>query len=112
MPPAGRGAEIEGGADQQCALPHAADSGALVGEPEAAAVVTDPETDNSLAVAQADLDVGSVGMPGDVGQPFLGDPVDHQLGLLVQHRQTRLETVTYRRDRCAWTARWPAQSKH
>lgn len=91
-----RGAKIEGGANQQCALTHATDSGSLVGQPEAAAVVTDPKTDSSLVVAQADLHVVGVGMAGNVRQSFLGNPIDHKLGLLVQHGQTRLEIVTNR----------------
>ena len=85
VPPAGAALESRVRADQQCALPHAADSGALVAQSEAATVVGSASSDTlPRRAARPSSTWRSVGVPGDVGQPFLGDPVDHEFGLLVQ----------------------------
>ena len=91
VPPVGAGTQGELRVDQDRPFPHPADSGALGRPVHAAPVVGDEQRDIPGATGEFQLDLGRRGMPGDVRQALLGDPVQHQFGVLAQWRQCLLQ---------------------
>jgi hypothetical protein len=67
-----------------------------LGQSKAASVVLDPEHDPLTGVTQIEFHLGRLGMTGDVGQPLLGDPTEHQFSLLIQSGQVELELMVHR----------------
>src|SRR5690606_28152835 len=77
---AGGALDLEGAADAAQALPHAAETeSAVVRGADAGAVVADVEQDDGAGVGEGEVGAGGAGVPGDVGEGFLGDPEEGDL---------------------------------
>ena len=87
-----RSAPIEDGP-----LAHAPDAGALGRAAQPAPVVGDAQQHAVRARAvSASSHPGGAGVPGDVGQALLRDPVEHQLHVPAQRRQPRVQPAGHR----------------
>src|SRR5512142_2622843 len=90
--PAGPGPDRSGAADDQRTLADAAQATALsVAGIESPAVVNNPQDDAAVAALERKQHFGGLGVPGDIRQALLRDPVDDQLHAWIQPRQGPLD---------------------
>ena len=80
-------AHRQAAADRQRPLAHPADAAAANRRLEATAVVHDLQDEPGRFRRQGDVDAGATGVAHGVGDRLLGDPVDRQLGVVVDLRQ-------------------------